>query len=56
MCVGGAIGAHFGWRWAFYVVTPPGILLGLLCFLQRDPRAVHGVRARTRARRLGAIP
>ncbi len=43
--VGGAIGAHFGWRWAFYVVTPPGILLGLLCFLQRDPRAVAGVRA-----------
>jgi sugar phosphate permease len=27
-----------GWRWAFYLVTPPGLLLGLLCFLQRDPR------------------
>ncbi|MGZ5552489.1 MAG: MFS transporter, partial [Chthoniobacterales bacterium] len=26
--LGGAIGAHFGWRWAFYLVTPPGILLG----------------------------
>lgn len=36
--LGGAIGAHFGWRWAFYVVTPPGIVLALLCFLQRDPR------------------
>jgi len=37
--IGGVIGAHWGWRWAFYLVTPPGLLLGLLCFLQRDPRA-----------------
>src|SRR5947199_4892324 len=36
--IDGLIGAHFGWRWAFYLVTPPGLLLGLLCFLQRDPR------------------
>jgi MFS transporter, Spinster family, sphingosine-1-phosphate transporter len=36
--IGGLIGAHMGWRWAFYLVTPPGILLGLLCFWQRDPR------------------
>ena len=36
--IGGLIGAHFGWRWAFYLVTPPGLLLGLLCFWQRDPR------------------
>src|SRR5499427_8907686 len=36
--IGGLVGAHLGWRWAFYVVTPPGLLLGLLCFLQRDPR------------------
>ncbi|MSQ95196.1 MAG: MFS transporter [Gemmataceae bacterium] len=25
------------WRWAFYVVVPPGLLLGLWCFLMRDP-------------------
>ncbi|MBI3408376.1 MAG: MFS transporter [Planctomycetes bacterium] len=25
------------WRWAFYIVVPPGILLGLWCFLMRDP-------------------
>ena len=37
--IGGLIGAHFGWRWAFYLVAPPGLLLGLLCFRQRDPRA-----------------
>jgi MFS family permease len=36
--IGGLVGARFGWRWAFYLVTPPGLLLGLLCFLQRDPR------------------
>ncbi|PYJ39468.1 MAG: MFS transporter [Verrucomicrobia bacterium] len=37
--IGGLIGAHLGWRWAFYLVAPPGLLLGLLCFRQRDPRA-----------------
>ena len=36
--IGGIIGAHWGWRWAFYCVAPPGLLLGLLCFWQRDPR------------------
>jgi MFS family permease len=41
--IGGLIGAHLGWRWAFYLVAPPGLLLGLLCFWQRDPRvATHG--------------
>lgn len=42
--IGGAVGAHWGWRWAFYLVTPPGLLLGAICFLQRDPRASHGER------------
>ena len=36
--LGGQIGALMGWRWAFYLLTPPGILLGLFCFWQRDPR------------------
>lgn len=39
--LGGLIGTHLGWRWAFYLVTPPGLILGLLCFMQKDPR-VHG--------------
>jgi MFS family permease len=38
--IGGLIGANLGWRWAFYLITPPGLLLGLLCFLRRDPRVV----------------
>jgi MFS transporter, Spinster family, sphingosine-1-phosphate transporter len=43
--VGGAVGYGFGelvnnlygWRWAFFLVVPPGLLLGLLCFLMREP-------------------
>jgi MFS family permease len=27
-----------GWRWAFYLVVPPGLLLGLFCFMMRDPQ------------------
>jgi len=38
--IGGLIGpmhASEGWRWAFYAVTPPGLLLAALCFMRRDP-------------------
>jgi MFS family permease len=33
---------HFGihaesWRWAFYLVVPPGLALGVLCFFMREP-------------------
>jgi MFS family permease len=28
---------HWGWRSAFYVVTIPGILLGIVCFFFKDP-------------------
>lgn len=45
--LGGLINVHLGWRWAFYLVTPPGLLLGFLCFFQKDPR----VRAATGERR-----
>jgi MFS family permease len=43
--VGGALGyalggqvaeSSLGWRWAFYLVVPPGLLLGALCFFMRD--------------------
>lgn len=36
--LGGLINVHLGWRWAFYLVAPPGLLLGLFCFFQKDPR------------------
>ncbi len=44
--VGSALGYVLGgqvshwmndWRWAFYVVVPPGLILGIWCFLMRDP-------------------
>ena len=36
--VGGAMREMTGdWRWAFYVLMPPGILLGIICFFMRDP-------------------
>ena len=42
--LGGQVGSHYGWRWAFYVLVLPGLLLGLACFWQRDPRvAAHHV-------------
>src|SRR5206468_11978432 len=34
----GVICAQLVWRCAFYLFAPPGLLLGLLCFWQRDPR------------------
>ncbi len=36
--LGGAVDAHLGWRWAFYLVVPPGLVLAFLCVLMRDPR------------------
>src|SRR5213595_3738684 len=41
--LGGLINHQLGWRWAFYFVAIPGIILGLLCFFQTDPRARAGV-------------
>jgi MFS family permease len=51
--IGGLVGANWGWRWAFYLVAPPGILLGLLCFWQKDPRvAGHHLAQKSTRRRL----
>ncbi|MBY0546763.1 MAG: MFS transporter [Candidatus Obscuribacterales bacterium] len=30
-------GTSLGWRWAFYLVVPPGILLAILCLFMKDP-------------------
>jgi MFS transporter, Spinster family, sphingosine-1-phosphate transporter len=45
--LGGQIGVRYGWRWAFYLVVPPGLLFALLCFFRSDPE-------RSRARRQAA--
>jgi MFS family permease len=35
--LGGKVGAMFGWRAAFLAVMPPGLILGLFCFLRKAP-------------------
>jgi MFS family permease len=35
---GGAVSAWLDWRWAFYLVAPPGLILAALCLWMRDPR------------------
>src|SRR2546423_15684372 len=36
--IGGFVTSHWGWQTAFFAVAPPGLLLGVACFLRRDPR------------------
>ena len=38
--IGGKVNAIWGWRSAFHLAVIPGILLAILCFLQKDPRPV----------------
>jgi MFS family permease len=40
--LGGLINHQLGWRWAFYLVAIPGVILGIVCFLQKDPRSASG--------------
>jgi MFS transporter, Spinster family, sphingosine-1-phosphate transporter len=35
---GGIVAARLGWRWPFYLVTIPGLILAVVCLLRRDPR------------------
>jgi predicted MFS family arabinose efflux permease len=42
--LGGQVGAHYGWRHAFYLVTLPGLILAFFCFFRRDPRTTNNVR------------
>ena len=37
---GGFVGKAMGWRWPFYLVTIPGLILAALCLTMRDPRGV----------------
>ncbi|HET6409974.1 MAG TPA: MFS transporter, partial [Chthoniobacteraceae bacterium] len=42
---GGFVNSWLGWRWAFYLVVPPGLLLAALCLLRREPRLSTAVRS-----------
>jgi len=35
---GGLVGQTLGWRWAFFLVVPVGLVMAGLCLLQKDPR------------------
>lgn len=37
LILGGVVGLHFGWRWAFYFAAVPGLVLALLAFKMREP-------------------
>jgi MFS family permease len=47
---GGFAGSRWGWEFAFYSVVPPGILLGLMCLLRREPRRGYADAVVTRRR------
>jgi MFS family permease len=36
--LGGMVDHYFGWRWAFYLVTPPGLLLAAFCAFMPEPK------------------
>jgi MFS family permease len=40
--LGGGVAQHYGWRWPFYIVVVPGLLLATVCLLMRDPRGSPG--------------
>ena len=44
IALGGALGSAFGWRWAFLVVGPPGLLIALVAYGLREPRRGHADR------------
>ncbi|MEI6562352.1 MAG: MFS transporter [Verrucomicrobiota bacterium] len=54
---GGAAGQQWGWRWPFYLVTIPGVLLAAFCFLMPDPRKLleRGGRERSPSPPLGKV-
>jgi len=38
---GGAVGQALGWRWPFYLVTIPGLILAVFCLAMKDPRTLR---------------
>ncbi|HEY4382941.1 MAG TPA: MFS transporter [Ktedonobacteraceae bacterium] len=38
MIVGGQVAEHFGWRWAFYLVGVPGLIVAFLIWRAHEPK------------------
>lgn len=51
---GGLINHHLGWRWAFYLVAPPGLLLAALCYFMPEPRRLKAQKAKPAQSSAGA--
>ena len=54
--LGGAVGAHHGWRTACFLAGAPGILLGLLAFFMVEPARGRGDGVVTRGAPFRAAP
>ena len=48
--IGGFVASHWSWQTAFFVVAPPGLLMGIVCFFLRDPREDTAKTTKQRAR------
>jgi MFS family permease len=44
--LGGWIGLNFGWRWAFYLLGFPGVVIAVLVFLLREPVRTQDAKTR----------
>jgi MFS family permease len=53
--IGTLVAATLGWRWAFYLVVIPGIILGLTCYLMPEPKRGQSETADVATRPVGAL-
>ncbi|MCX6968465.1 MAG: MFS transporter [Verrucomicrobia bacterium] len=51
---GGVVGQLWGWRWPFYLVTFPGVVLAGFCFLMPESRRRMSAGIRSKPVRIGA--
>jgi MFS transporter, Spinster family, sphingosine-1-phosphate transporter len=51
-----AVYLGWGWRWAFFLLVPPGLILGAICLLMKDPPVglADGLKEDTNKKEIGA--
>jgi len=52
---GGWVGGNHGWRWPFYLVVAPGLLLAATCLFMRDPRTMRAASEKPKMRLADAL-